>query len=176
MVLPLQITNGTIQVIQQYDPTTTYLVYATWALVAVTILTGFLAIRFSQKQYETLHRPWLVLEKSGTMVDNVALSLENVGNLPAEKITVSCKPVFDGEKKIPSDSENEITRIGIIVPKQKYQFTFDFLSIDKIVGCNEMNVDIFVKYYFGRKEKTSKFTYVVNNLVDIDQIWCEEAT
>ena len=175
MIFLLGIANGTMNVMQQLDPTPAYLVYATWALVCATILIGFLTIRFSQRQYETLHRPWLVLDKAGRIVDSVGFSLENVGNLPAEKITVSCKPVFD-DKEIHPKSKNESTKIGIIVPKQKYQFSFDSLFIDDLIGCNDMRAEIFVKYYFGTKEKTSKFTYLVDNKVDIDQIWCEEAT
>ena len=176
MVLPAEIVNGTIRIIQQSDSTTTYLVYATWSLVCATIFIGYLTIRLSRIQHETLHRPWLVLDKAGRIVDNVSLSLENIGNLPAEKIIVSCKYVFtkQDQKKISSDSEN--IKIGIIVPKQKYYFTFNFLEIDEIQTCLDMTADIFVKYYFGKKEKISMFTYVIDNLVDLDHITCEKAT
>jgi hypothetical protein len=153
---------------------------AIFSFVLNAILISFIIkqYKFLQKQYETVNRPWLVLEHGERIVDNVGLSLENIGNLPAEKITISCKPTFyhGVEKSVPSDSEKEIVSIGIIVPKQKYNFTFNFLAIDDIATCEEMNVAIFVKYYFSKKEKTSKFNYVINNSVELSQITCEEAT
>ena len=52
MAFPVEIVNGTIHIVTQSDPTTSYLVYATWALVGATIFIGYLTIRFSQKQHQ----------------------------------------------------------------------------------------------------------------------------
>lgn len=50
MVLPVEIVNGTIRFVQQSDPSTSNLVYATWALAGATIVIGYFTIRYSQKQ------------------------------------------------------------------------------------------------------------------------------
>lgn len=135
---------------------------------------------FSQKQYETVNRPWLVLGEGKEIVydNNIDLFLENIGNLPAEQITISYKAVFYNKDKKNTliNSDKELVSIGIIVPKQKHHFTWNFLTVDEIMGCEEASIDIMVNYHFGKKEKISKFNYYIHNLVSHKEISCKEAT
>lgn len=133
-----------------------------------------------QEQFKSINRPWVVLGKNSGMVgDNqVDFFLENLGNLPAEKIVIKYKPVFykENEKYTPPKSEEEIVNVGIIMPKQKHRFTFYTLLIDDIIHHDEINIDIFVTYYFGNEKKISTYNYYILKILDMDEITCKEAT
>ena len=151
-----------------------------FSLVLNAILVGVVIVTYRQsiKQYETVNRPWLVFnDPRKTGFDNYFdLYLENIGNLPAEKISIITKPTFYYKKAEKNPSiEGEPIKIGIIMPKQKHHFTLNYFTVDDIIDCEEYSIDIFVTYNFGSNKKTSKFNLYANNLISHREVSCVEA-
>ena len=119
----------------------------------------------------------MVLRKEGRIYDNVGWYLENIGNLPAEEITITSKPKFydkDNNLKIP-EIKNEPIKIGIIMPKQKYDFAFDYFEVDDTISYVELNIEVNIGYKFLNKKKNSKFRYHQHNIAGYEEISCVES-
>jgi len=150
-----------------------------FSLIVSSVLVGVVVLqyRLSSKQYETVNRPWLVLRKEGTIYDNhVRWYLENIGNLPAKEIIITSKPEFEknGNTTIPETTEEPI-KIGIIMPKQKYDFAFNYFSVDDIMGSTDIKIDVSIQYKFLNRKKISKFEYIRENMIDYEEVTCIKA-
>ena len=102
------------------------------------ILVGIVIFqyRLSLRQYETVNRPWLVLSQNGkTPQDLLRWQLENIGNLPAKEITITSKPEFEYKEKIIPEIKEEPIKIGIIMPKQKYNFSLAYAALQTLDEC-----------------------------------------
>ena len=145
------------------------------ASVAVNVILVYVVThqyRRSSQQYEKMNRPWLVLTRGKDIGDFIGWYLENIGNLPAEEITIATKSDLDSKK---SDIEKELINIGIVMPKQSYSFILDYLERDVFIDAKKMDIEFTIKYKFLDHEKKSEFRYDRVALAGIDEIICVEA-
>ncbi|MCH7647132.1 MAG: hypothetical protein IIA83_00790 [Thaumarchaeota archaeon] len=150
------------------------------SLIVSAVLVGIVVFQYRSgiQQYETVNRPWLVLSKKGIIYDNhVCWHLENIGKLPAKDIFITSKPEFFTtlEKSIIPDIKNEPIKIGIIMPKQKHDFAFNYLETDTAQGHVSIQIIVTIKYKFLNKKKISKFRYYVFKPIEHEEITCIEA-
>lgn len=134
--------------------------------------------KFSQTQFQSKSRPWLILGEGEKLVfdNSLDLYLENIGELPAQDISIRYQHVeFKEGKLISKEFEKDLVTIGIIVPKQKHHFTLDSFNADNMMGSEDFDANITITYYFGKEKKNAKFNFYYNNLMGHKEIKCIEA-
>jgi hypothetical protein len=151
-----------------------------FSLIVSSILVGVVIFqyRLSLKQYETINRPWLIFEKTEQHIDfhYVIWSLKNIGNIPAEKIKIVSKKIM--EKKNHDDIVKESLEpimTDIIMPKQKFTFVLNDITVEDLEQCDVIEVQIFIEYQFLNHKKISEFRYYRHNGVEHEDISCIKA-
>lgn len=150
-----------------------------FSLIVSGVLVGIVIFqyRLSLKQYETINRPWLIFEKTNQHIDShfIMWSLENIGNIPAEKIKITSKTILNlnGEEKIIEDSKSVMT--DIIMPKQKFTFVMNDVVLEDLAQCDSIDMNIFISYRFLKHTKSSQFRYYRHNAIDHEEIDCVKA-
>jgi len=150
------------------------------SVIANIVLVGIVIFQYrdSIKHYKSINRPWLVFGGGDTVIGEIYFHfhLENIGNLPAEKIEIKTECLFHfGKDDVKKEVSNESTKVGIIMPKQKYPFIINDLAIDDIIGTSFYKVNVFVTYYFGDEKKMCTFELYENNTDGDKVISCVEA-
>lgn len=150
------------------------------SIIVNIILVSIIILQYksSQKQYELVNRPWLIFEQTDKDIDEhfPLWSLENIGNIPAEKIEITSKYFMKLDKH--DDIHNKksgVLRTDIIMPKQKYLFVLNDITFTDLNQCNSFESDIFIKYQFLNQKKTSHFRFYKNNDFDHQEISCVKA-
>jgi len=159
--------------------TTEHLAVISIIVNAILVTVIIKQYKFSQNQFHSKSRPWLVLGQGDKLVfdNSLDLYLENIGELPAQNISIRFQHIrYEDGKKIPQELEKDVVTIGIIVPKQKHHFTLDCFDADTMMTNEEFDADIIVTYQFGKEEKLSKFNYFYHRLLEHHEIKCIEAT
>lgn len=97
MTLPFQLANGTIQIIQQSDPNTINLVYATWALAVGTIILAISTI--------------IGISKSRKDAKNSLLEAQQTNKLLTLELKTKFKPKLDFENVLLNHEPADINRV-----------------------------------------------------------------